>query len=117
MLKAKWSGNAVQLKLVSPKPEPDLIPRDSEAVDRILESGFSYVRYLSIDCVGGERASERKRFSVSLMNGVSKTELYLFLRSVLGTIPLSEALERENGICGALMDAQDKGLIRLREIK
>ena len=112
MLKAKRYEARPKLSLVHSKPEPDT-RKDAELLDSILENGFTHTRYLSIDCVGGERASEKRRYSVTL--ACHKMELHLFFRSALGPTPLSEAGEAR--ISSIMMDAEDEGLVRLRQMK
>ncbi|MEW6723260.1 MAG: hypothetical protein AB1324_08405 [Candidatus Micrarchaeota archaeon] len=107
----------ISLRVIVNKPEPDTLPRDAEVLDRILSEGFSYTRYLSRDSVGTERPTMTVKFAVELTRGRNKMELYAFIQRSIGGKSLHEMGTHSEALCDVMMEAEDAGIVRIRESK
>lgn len=117
------SSAAPDLRLVSSKPEPEPISKETEALSDILDRTVSYDRSLCRDSVGGERPIETVRFKVSLMCGdnplsshIARKKLLSFLTEYLGA-PLSGFGTHDERLVEALHEAEEAHLIRLKQVR
>jgi hypothetical protein len=113
-MKSSLAEKLPPLRLIVSKPAPEPLSRESEALGKLLEDGVSYERQLCRDSVGSERMSETVGFRVEARCG--RDELLSFLRARLGC-PLSTVGNHGDRIMNAVDEAEEAGLVRLKEIK
>jgi hypothetical protein len=121
--KTAATGAATDLRLITSKPQPDTLDKESAALSSLLELGMSYKRQLCRDSVGDERATETVRFKVILPGSdnplgehIARKRLREFLEGRLGS-PLSEAIGDGERLASALFEAEDERLIQIKHVK
>lgn len=107
----------ISLRLIITKPAPDTVSRDTDVLTTILERGYSFDKYLSIDSIGAERPKETVKFRVELTRGVSKLELYYFIRQRLCGKTLQELGTHSEDLASIMEAAEDANMISLTHVR